>query len=36
VMVIPVVWLLYKQKTSWRGAVGAAISVIGVAILFLR
>ncbi len=35
VMIIPVVWILYKQKTSWRGILGAVIAVIGVAILFL-
>ena len=36
VMVIPVLWLVYRQKTSWRGIVGAATTVVGVAILFLR
>lgn len=35
VMIIPVVWVLYRQKTSWQGILGAAIAVIGVAILFL-
>jgi len=35
VFIIPVVWLLYKQRTSLRGMLGAAIAVIGVAILFL-
>jgi drug/metabolite transporter (DMT)-like permease len=35
VMVIPFLWLIYKQKTSWRGILGAAIAFIGVAILFL-
>lgn len=35
VMIIPVVWIIYKQRTSWRGMVGAGIAVIGVAILFL-
>jgi drug/metabolite transporter (DMT)-like permease len=35
VMIIPVVWVLYRQKTSWRGILGAAIAVIGVSILFL-
>lgn len=35
VMIIPVVWVLYKQKTSWRGILGAGIAVTGVAILFL-
>lgn len=35
VMIIPVVWIVYKQRTSWRGMVGGGIAVVGVAILFL-
>jgi len=35
IMVIPVVWVLYKEKTSWRGILGACIAVAGVALLFL-
>ena len=35
VMVIPVLWLIYRQRTSKRGIIGAAIAVAGVAILFL-
>ena len=35
VMVIPVVWVLYKEKTNWRGIAGAVVAVIGVAIIFL-
>ena len=35
VMVIPVLWFLYRQRTSPRGIVGAVISIAGVAILFL-
>jgi drug/metabolite transporter (DMT)-like permease len=35
VLIIPVVWVLYQQRTSWRGILGAAIAVIGVAILFM-
>ncbi len=35
VMVIPFVWVLYKQKTSLRGIFGALIALIGVAILFI-
>jgi len=35
VLIIPAVWLQYKQKTSWRGIVGAIIAVVGVGILFL-
>jgi drug/metabolite transporter (DMT)-like permease len=35
VMVIPLVWILYRERTGWRGILGAAIAVAGVAILFL-
>ena len=35
VMIIPVVWAVNKQKTSWRGMLGALIAVVGVAIIFL-
>ena len=34
VMVIPILWLLYRQKTSLRGIAGAGVAVVGVAILF--
>lgn len=35
VFIIPMMWLVYKEKTSWRGIIGAFIAVVGVAILFL-
>jgi drug/metabolite transporter (DMT)-like permease len=35
VLIIPVVWVLYGQRTSWRGILGAVAAVVGVAILFL-
>ena len=35
VMIIPIVWRLYGQRTSWRGILGAITAVIGVATLFL-
>ena len=35
VLIIPIVWLLYKQKTNWRGILGAGIAVTGVAILLI-
>lgn len=35
VMIIPVVWVLYREKTNWRGIAGAVVAVIGVAIIFL-
>jgi drug/metabolite transporter (DMT)-like permease len=34
VMVLPLVMIFYKEKVSWRAAVGAIIAVAGVAILF--
>ena len=35
VLIIPTVWIRYRQRTSWRGILGAAVAVIGVAVLFL-
>ncbi len=35
VMIIPLVWILYGQRTSWRGIVGALVAILGVSILFL-
>ena len=35
VMIIPVVWILHRQKTSWRGILGAIIAVVGVTIIFV-
>jgi drug/metabolite transporter (DMT)-like permease len=35
VMVIPVVWFLYKQKTGWKGVAGACVAILGVAMLFM-
>jgi drug/metabolite transporter (DMT)-like permease len=35
VMVIPVLWLVYRQRTSSRGMLGAVVTVAGVAILFM-
>jgi drug/metabolite transporter (DMT)-like permease len=35
VLIIPAVWILYRQGTSWRGILGAVIAVFGVSILFL-
>lgn len=35
VIIIPLVWLLYREKTSARGLIGAAMAVTGIAILFL-
>jgi len=35
VLIIPTVWIRYRQRTSWRGMFGAVVAVIGVAMLFL-
>lgn len=35
IMIIPIVWLLYRQGTNWRGILGAIIAIIGVAVIFL-
>ena len=35
VMIIPIVWAAYRQKTSWRGIAGACVTILGIAILFL-
>jgi len=35
VLIIPTVWIRYRQRTSWRGVLGAVVAVIGVALLFL-
>jgi drug/metabolite transporter (DMT)-like permease len=35
VIIIPVVWIIFREKTNWRGIIGAIIAIIGVAILFL-
>jgi drug/metabolite transporter (DMT)-like permease len=35
IFIIPVVWLVYREKTNWRGIIGALVAVVGVAILFI-
>jgi drug/metabolite transporter (DMT)-like permease len=35
VMIIPVVWIVYGQRTNLRGILGAIIAVVGIAIIFL-
>ena len=35
VIIIPVIWLAYREKTNWRGILGAIVAIAGVAILFL-
>jgi drug/metabolite transporter (DMT)-like permease len=35
VFIIPVIWIIYKERTSRRGILGAVVAVVGVALLFL-
>jgi len=35
VIIIPVIWIIYRERTSWRGILGAMVAVFGVAILLL-
>jgi drug/metabolite transporter (DMT)-like permease len=35
IMIIPMVWIAYGERTSWRGMLGAFVAVAGAAILFL-
>jgi len=35
VMIIPVLWVSQRQRTSWRSIVGAIIAIVGVTIIFL-
>jgi drug/metabolite transporter (DMT)-like permease len=35
VIIIPVIWIIYKERTNWRGILGAVVAVLGVAILLL-
>lgn len=35
VFIIPLIWIIYGEKTNTRGILGAIVAVIGVAVLFL-
>jgi len=35
IFIIPTVCIVYREKTNWRGILGAIVAIIGVAILFL-
>jgi drug/metabolite transporter (DMT)-like permease len=35
VFIIPAIWVIYRERTSWRSILGAVVAVVGVAILFL-
>jgi drug/metabolite transporter (DMT)-like permease len=34
-IIIPLMWVVYREKTNLRGILGAVIAVVGVGILFL-
>jgi drug/metabolite transporter (DMT)-like permease len=36
IIMLPMVWILFREKLSWRAVVGACVAVFGVGILFLR
>jgi len=35
IFIIPVLWIVYKEKTNSRGIIGAIVAIIGVAIIFI-
>ena len=36
VIMLPTVWILFRETLSWRAVIGACVAVFGVGILFLR
>jgi drug/metabolite transporter (DMT)-like permease len=36
ILMLPTVWILYRERLSWRAIIGACIAVSGIGILFLR
>jgi drug/metabolite transporter (DMT)-like permease len=36
IIMLPMVWILFREKLSWRAVIGACVAVAGVGILFLR
>jgi drug/metabolite transporter (DMT)-like permease len=34
-IIIPLLWKIYGERTNWRGIIGAAVAVVGVTILML-
>jgi len=36
IIMLPMVWMFYREKFTWRAVVGACVAVAGVGILFLR
>jgi drug/metabolite transporter (DMT)-like permease len=36
IIMLPTVWILFRERLSWRAIVGACVAVAGVGILFLR
>jgi drug/metabolite transporter (DMT)-like permease len=35
VFIIPVIWIIYRERTSRGGILGVVVAIVGVAILFL-
>jgi drug/metabolite transporter (DMT)-like permease len=36
IIMLPMVWIFFREKLTWRAVVGACVAVAGVGILFLR
>jgi len=36
IIMLPTVWILFRERLSWRAIVGACVAVAGVGILFIR
>jgi drug/metabolite transporter (DMT)-like permease len=36
IMMLPTVWIFFREKLTWRAIVGACVAVAGVGVLFLR
>jgi drug/metabolite transporter (DMT)-like permease len=36
IIMLPMVWIFFREKLSWRAVIGACMAVAGVGILFLR
>ena len=36
IIMLPMVWIFFREKLSWRAVIGACVAVAGVGILFLR
>jgi drug/metabolite transporter (DMT)-like permease len=36
IVMLPTVWMFFKERLSWRAVAGACVAVVGVALLFVR